>query len=98
MTERALTRRILKRLNAEPDCLAIKVHGGPYARAGEPDIVGCCAGQAFAIEVKAAGGKVRPAQWERLKAWRRAGAVAVVAREDFSVREFVEGLRETTEE
>lgn len=93
MRETALTRGILRALNAHPDCKAIKTKG---LEVGTPDIVGCYRGQAFLVEVKATAKVTKMQRW-RLDEWARAGAVAVVARPDFSVQEFLEGIGEAME-
>ena len=49
--ERTVTTTILKYLNSLPRCYAIKTHGNRYSN-GQPDILGCIDGQAFALEVK----------------------------------------------
>ncbi len=88
MRETILTRRILRALNAYPDCKAIKAKG---LEVGTPDIFGCYQGQAFLLEVKTTS-TVSKAQQQRLSQWRATGATCAVAREDFSVREFIESL------
>lgn len=74
MSERAIVRRILTYLRAQADCEVLKVHGSIYT-ANEPDIIGCCQGQAFAFEVKQPGQVPRPAQAARLRQWAKAGAL-----------------------
>lgn len=88
MRETILTRRILRALNAHPDCKAIKTKG---LEVGTPDIVGCYLGQAFLLEVKTHS-PLSKVQSQRLAQWRAVGATCAVAREDFSVREFLESL------
>jgi Holliday junction resolvase len=56
--------------------------GGPYSRAGVPDIVGSCGGKFFAIECKAGKGKPTPLQIKEIKAINDSGAVAIVVNED----------------
>jgi len=91
MRETTLQSRIVEALNATPGCKAVVTCG---LESGTPDILGCYRGRAFAIEVKADGHRLTPIQHHRLRQWREAGAYAVVAREDFSVREFLEAIGE----
>ena len=42
----------LRWLNHQPDTFAVKMWGGPYARAGMPDILMCVRGLYIAIELK----------------------------------------------
>lgn len=60
-------------------CVAIKIHGSSYARKGEPDVVGCWNGIAFAIEVKVPGEQPTKIQLKRLMEWAIAGARVGVA-------------------
>ena len=50
-----------------------------FSRTGEPDIIGCYKGRAFAIEVKQPGQAPFAVQWVRLLEWHKAGAVVGVA-------------------
>lgn len=99
MKETSLTKRILTRLNAMPDCYATKIHGGRWT-AGQPDILGCIArpggrgGQAFAIECKVGRNKPTPLQQAMLNHWARSGAMTAVAREDFDVDQFLKTMKE----
>lgn len=71
MTESALQKRVLKRLRAYGG-VWYNTHGGAYAVAGVPDIIGCLCGQYVAIELKAPGkykhpkDGLSPAQWNWL--------------------------------
>lgn len=58
----------------------IKFHGSAY-HAGEPDVIGCINGKAFAIEFKSPDakglkGKPTSSQMEHIKKWRAGGAMA----------------------
>lgn len=75
--EASIVRSILQKLNSLPGCYAVKTHGGPYG-AGQPDILGCYQGQAFALEVKRPGNTPTPRQEAVLARWQAAGAVAGV--------------------
>lgn len=93
--ERTVTTTILKYLNSLPRCYAIKTHGNAYS-SGQPDILGCLDGQAFALEVKRpkpmqdAPVESRKALWRALGAtplqvamlekWERSGAIVGVVR------------------
>lgn len=80
MNESALTRKILKDLNAAEGVCAVKHHGGAFSTAGEPDIYGSCAGRAFLIEVKVGRNMPTKIQRARMRQWARAGANVGVAR------------------
>ena len=89
MKESELVRKVLAVLNSLPECKAIKVHGSPYARAGTPDIIGCCKGRMFALEVKMAGRKPTKIQERELAAWGAAGAIAGTFYSDDSIGDLV---------
>lgn len=59
--------------------VVIKIHGSAYSRTGDPDLVGCYLGTAFAIEVKQPHGKLTRIQVKRLEEWEKAGARVGVA-------------------
>ena len=98
MKESVLVNRLLKRLNAAPNCKAIKYHGSLFSRAGEPDLVGSYRGQAFVIEAKVEKNKPTRLQRRRLKEWERSGAVSAIAREDFDVTAFLKFLEKNNNE
>lgn len=56
--------------------------GGPYSRAGVPDIVGSYRGKFFAIECKAGRGKPTALQEKEIAAINASGAKAIVVNED----------------
>lgn len=56
--------------------------GGPYSRAGVPDIIGCHQGRFFAIECKAGNNTPTLLQQKELARIRKAGSVAIVVNED----------------
>lgn len=55
--------------------------GGPYSRAGVPDIVGCYRGYFFGIECKAGRGKTTALQDKEINAINNAGGIAIVVNE-----------------
>ena len=55
MTERDLTKQVLKRLRQLPNSFWYKVHGGPMQRSGIPDVIGCWGGDFMAFELKMPG-------------------------------------------
>ena len=55
MSETAITRRILRAINARPDAKAIKLHGSGWMEVGTPDIHATVAGRSFWLEVKRPG-------------------------------------------
>ena len=91
--EATLTRRILRELNAALFVKAIKLCGGPYTQAGNPDIVGAANGRMFAIEAKVGAGKPTKLQEFRLEQWEAAGARVAVATEEFDVGRFLASCR-----
>jgi len=94
--ESSLVRRILTELRAVPGVKAVKVPGGPMGlETGTPDILGCCVGRAFAIEAKVGRNKPTELQALRLSQWALAGATCAVAREDFDVATFLDGVRKS---
>ena len=56
--------------------------GGPYSRAGVPDIVGSYHGKFFGIECKAGKGKPTALQLKEMIAINDSGARAIVVNED----------------
>jgi len=72
--EANLVKRVLAELNSWPRTYAVKNHGSPYTRRGEPDICGCRSGQAFHLEIKAPGKKPTVLQRKALERWAAAGA------------------------
>lgn len=77
--EAAIVNAILRALNDLPQTYARKTHGNRYSVAW-PDIVGSHHGQAIALEVKTATGKVTARQTHELAKWRRGGALVGVVR------------------
>lgn len=73
----AIRTKVLKPL--EPDLWFMKVHGGPYQKAGVPDFLGCYHGVMFYIEVKQPGKVPTPLQEIEMRRLRRAGAIGGVA-------------------
>lgn len=57
MTETALVAKIISTLEKEVGGFWIKIHGSPFQRRGIPDILGCCEGMFFGLEVKLPGGE-----------------------------------------
>lgn len=55
MREAALVKKMMKHLEKSVGGLWIKISAGPFQVAGLPDIVGCCQGKFFALEVKLPG-------------------------------------------
>jgi Holliday junction resolvase len=88
MRESVLVTRILEELRSF-GAKVIKVHGSQYIEAGTPDLMGCYHGRPFAIECKINKNHTTRLQLKRLDEWRSAGAVAVVAREDFDTAAFL---------
>lgn len=87
-----------------PDAFVEKIHGGPYQRAGLPDLLVIIDGMTFGIEAKApapgesdehARGRVTAVQEACLAEMARAGAVTFVAISEGEVLDGIAaGLRE----
>lgn len=52
MREADLTKTITTLLKQHPNVWVMKTHGSPYTPKGTPDLIGCCEGRFFAVEVK----------------------------------------------
>lgn len=74
-SEAALVERVCREFNRWPHTRAVKIHGGPFGRRGDPDIWGCCNGYFFALEAKMPGRKPTLSQLNELRRWGRARAV-----------------------
>lgn len=80
MSESSLVTRAVHALRKR-GCTIIKIHGTPYARKGEPDLIGSApGGLAFAIEAKLDYNEPTEIQIAKLKEWRKSGASVGVAR------------------
>lgn len=77
--ERVVTDRIMRILRAMDGVWCFKAHGGPFQRAGVPDIIGCIDERFFAIEVKARSGKTTALQELTIQHIIAAGGLAGVA-------------------
>jgi hypothetical protein len=58
-----------------------KVHGGPFQKAGLPDLIGCVHGMFFGFEVKEEDGDASELQLETLIDIRAAGGIAGIIEE-----------------
>ncbi len=76
--ESKLQAKIKKALKTEFGGKWVKLHGGPFQESGWPDIIGCCRGMFFGIEVKVPGGALDELQIETLKDLASEGACAIV--------------------
>jgi hypothetical protein len=73
--EKTRQRKILKYLNAVPNCIAeIRTQTG-YGIKGGADIFGCIDGRHFELEVKQPGKKLTTVQALCLESWERYGAI-----------------------
>ncbi len=75
--ERDITNKIMRALKQRPRSFTFKTHGGPYQRAGIPDIVHWENGKSYAFEVKRPGNE--PTQLQALTLDRMAEAGVTVA-------------------
>lgn len=92
MVESGLQYKILKMLNAHKWIKAVNFHASAFTEKGTPDILGTCRGRAFALEVKVEGRKPTPKQIHELGQWESAGAFVMVAREDFRIKDLLNGI------
>lgn len=93
--EGRLVTKILKNLNALPNCLAEKNHGTPYGHC-KLDISGAVNGRAFHIEVKTPGNKPTKRQDATIRKWRAIGCAAGWATSPEEALEIIKPL--TTEQ
>lgn len=63
-----------------PGCVLYKPLGGPFGKAGEPDIQVTYGGCKGVIEAKVEDAEPTPLQWKRLRDYAKAGALAMVIR------------------
>ena len=79
--ESTLQRRIREALEAHfPTSWWTKYHGGPYTRAGVPDLLGSVKGRFLAFEVKRDGQDASLVQRRQIALLARAGAITGVVR------------------
>lgn len=90
--ESSIVKNILKWLNTQPECYAVKTRGDSR-QAGQPDVVGCWQGRFFAFEVKRPGGKPTPLQLATLDKWRGARGIVGVVHSVEEVKGFLQGVR-----
>jgi hypothetical protein len=102
MREAAIQQEIRLALGQRHDIMMLRINVGKFrpldggarviqsAPEGTPDLLGVISpGRAFAIEVKTAKGKQRPAQIAWQNAWEKRGGIYIVAR---SVDDVYKGL------
>jgi len=91
MTEAALTAKIVKALNAQPETFAFKTKGDPRQRRGLPDIICCVSGLFVGLEVKLPGKErnVTQLQQQTLDDITRAGGLGRVVT---SVRQALDAI------
>lgn len=87
--EAAIVNGIMRMLRDQPVTWCFKMHGGPYATAGVPDIIGVHAGFFFGIEVKQPGKKPTKLQEHTMKLIERAGGMCCVATTVEEARQFL---------
>lgn len=90
--ETRLQKRIQARLKREFKCFIMKVHGNEFQMAGFPDLLICCAGLFFALEVKMPKGKVSAVQKEVMREIRKFGGFAKVVEDADTAVEFIRGI------
>lgn len=91
--ESAVVQKILKWLNNQPECYAVKTRGD-ICQAGWPDIIGCFQGKSFALEVKRPGNnRVTTLQKATLEKWKEAGAITGVVHSIEEVKKLFKELK-----
>jgi len=87
--EETIQKAICKFLDGLENVWWFKVHGGPFQRAGVPDIVACVSGRFVALEVKRPGNRSTARQLSCQRAIDKAGGIVA---EVTSVEEVLELL------
>jgi hypothetical protein len=89
--ESRLQRRIRAALEARwPTSFWTKYWGGPFTRAGIPDLIGCVQGRFVALEVKRPGEEASRIQIIRMTDLASAGAIVGVVRDALTAVRYVE--------
>ena len=91
MKESDIVRAILRYLKTVPGCLAWKEHGGMYGTAGIPDVICCCSGRFYGLEVKTETGEPTELQKATIRKIQKAGGTALVVRSVDEVRAVING-------
>lgn len=82
--EKVYENQIKKFLDKLPKTWYFKFWAGPYSKVGIPDIIGCCNGKFFALEVKAENGRPSELQKRCINLIQRCGGFArIVYPKDF---------------
>jgi len=106
-TESSIVASILKRLNTISGVRAVKRHGSPFSRKGEPDIdcvvrtkvricgaaVSVCFGVSVKLEVKRPGEKPTAIQELEMQKWRDVGCVVAVVSSAIEAEKIVRNLQ-----
>ena len=88
--ESKLQRRIREALEIEfPTSYWFKHHGGPFSRAGMPDLIGCVSGRYVALEVKRPVGSASRVQRSTIARLKRAGALTGIVKSPAEAIDFV---------
>lgn len=88
-SENTIEAQVKKYLGSLDSIWFFKVHGSGYQKKGVPDIVGCYKGRFFAIELKKEGKTPTLIQSLILKQLQNAGAVAFVASDVETVKQYI---------
>lgn len=93
--EKSIVKNIKKMIEREyPDSFIFKTHGGPFQRAGIPDLIGCINGRFVAIEVKQPGKKATKLQEYTLGLIKKAGGISFVSDDkDYTIKVLKKELR-----
>jgi len=99
MSESEFQKRVMKRLSAYGGKW-YNTHGGAYAVAGVPDIIGCLYGRYVAIELKAPGKYkdpkegLSPAQWNWINQITANGGEAIVTDDEEWLFDQLDAIKE----
>ena len=97
--EKAVQAKIVKAITKKygADAWLYKVHGGPYARSGVPDLLLCVHGRFIALEVKRpSSGRVSKLQEIETKKINAAGGMALVVTSADDALDWIECALRTT--
>ncbi len=89
MIERQIVDKIVHHLRTLDGCWYYKTHGGPWGRAGVPDLLVHRHGVLYGLEVKKPGGKPTRLQITEMENLRNSGAVTAIVTSVNDVKEIM---------
>jgi Holliday junction resolvase len=96
-SEKNIQSQIIKMLNKLPQTWVVKFHATPYSVNGVPDLIGCCKGKFFAMEVKTPEGTTTTIQQYQQKMILKSGGICDVVRSVDDAAELIRKLLEGNE-